>query len=115
MISNHQPIEFMSNSYNLRGRFYSTSEASTAPCVIMAHGTSATISMAADVDDAKVRVPRDMIERIIIVLLTVLFGLAELTLALDKIECQFDFSNTMMSPTRHYEAAELLVDSLQDC
>ena len=41
-----QQIEFDSENAVLRGRFYNG--ASTAPCVVMAHGTSATITMVAD-------------------------------------------------------------------
>ena len=38
-------IEFISGPNILRGRWYAAQEGASAPCVIMAHGTSATISM----------------------------------------------------------------------
>ncbi len=45
-------IDFMSEAHILRGRHYAaapeSSDGASAPCVIMAHGTSATISMALD-------------------------------------------------------------------
>ena len=41
-----QQVEFESEGAVLRGRFYKT--ANRPPCVVMAHGTSATITMAAD-------------------------------------------------------------------
>ena len=45
-------IDFMSEAHVLRGRHYAaapeSSDGASAPCVIMAHGTSATISMALD-------------------------------------------------------------------
>jgi hypothetical protein len=41
-------VEFPSEGATLRGRFYSREPASPSPVVIMAHGTSATITMAID-------------------------------------------------------------------
>ena len=45
-------IDFISEAHVLRGRHYAaapeSSDGASAPCVIMAHGTSATISMALD-------------------------------------------------------------------
>lgn len=38
-------IEFTSGLNILRGRWYAAQDGATAPCVIMAHGTTATISM----------------------------------------------------------------------
>ncbi len=37
--------EFNSQGSILRGRWYAASEASLSPCIVMCHGTSATISM----------------------------------------------------------------------
>ena len=41
-------VEFPSEGALLRGRFYSRKGHSPAPCVVMAHGTSATIQMVAE-------------------------------------------------------------------
>ena len=38
--------EFVSEGDTLRGRWYKTDQSQNAPCIIMCHGTSATISMA---------------------------------------------------------------------
>ena len=37
--------EFISEGDTLRGRWYKTDQNQNAPCIIMCHGTSATISM----------------------------------------------------------------------
>lgn len=42
-----EAVEFLSEGEILRGRFYPSTE-DCAPCVVMAHGTTATISMVAD-------------------------------------------------------------------
>ena len=44
----YEHVEFHSEAATLRGRFYRQSSA-PAPCLVMAHGTSATISMGADI------------------------------------------------------------------
>lgn len=43
-----EPIQFQSEGATLRGRFYHKIGRSPSPCVVMAHGTSATIRMVAD-------------------------------------------------------------------
>jgi uncharacterized protein len=40
-----EPIEFPSEGVDLRGRFYGQPQARPSPCIVMAHGTTATISM----------------------------------------------------------------------
>jgi alpha-beta hydrolase superfamily lysophospholipase len=37
--------EFMSEGIILRGRWYPTQDEPLAPCIVMSHGTSATVSM----------------------------------------------------------------------
>lgn len=46
MLSEYTNIQFTSGPNILRGRLYAAYKGASAPCVIMAHGTSATISMA---------------------------------------------------------------------
>jgi hypothetical protein len=46
MFSEYANIQFTSGPNILRGRLYAAHKRASAPCVIMAHGTSATISMA---------------------------------------------------------------------
>lgn len=38
--------EFMSEGSILRGRWYSAEDPKNAPCILMCHGTSATVPMA---------------------------------------------------------------------
>ena len=42
----YQNIAFSSDNFTLRGRWYPCDLASEKPCIVMAHGTSATITMA---------------------------------------------------------------------
>lgn len=44
----YEPVEFSSEGTDLRGRFYGSPSADRSPCLIMAHGTTATISMVAE-------------------------------------------------------------------
>lgn len=44
----YELIEFSSEGADLRGRFYGRPSAQRSPCIIMAHGTTATISMVAE-------------------------------------------------------------------
>ena len=46
--SSFKKVEFTSEGGVIRGRLYLTSAQKTNPCIIMAHGTSATITMALD-------------------------------------------------------------------
>lgn len=43
-----EPIQFQSEGATLRGRLYRSEGGAPSPCVVMAHGTSATIRMVAD-------------------------------------------------------------------
>lgn len=45
---NYEPVEFPSQGATLRGRLYGLNGLRPLPCLIMAHGTSATITMVAD-------------------------------------------------------------------
>ncbi|MFT5488498.1 MAG: pimeloyl-ACP methyl ester carboxylesterase [Paracoccaceae bacterium] len=44
----YELVKFSSEGVDLRGRFYRLASAHRAPCIIMAHGTTATISMVAE-------------------------------------------------------------------